>query len=73
MRSAAPATIFGHILPLDLRRFPEKRALAADAAAEFCRMKIDFPLFATKPGQRIPLAGGSTGGKARRNFTADER
>jgi hypothetical protein len=35
-------------LPLDSHRFPEKSSFDAAAAAEFCRMKIDFRFYATK-------------------------
>jgi hypothetical protein len=48
MISAARATIFGPLLRLDLQTFPGKSRSGAEAAAEFCRMKIDFRLEATK-------------------------
>jgi hypothetical protein len=48
----AQATIFGHLLPLDSRGCPEKPGADPSATAEFCRMKIDFALLATKLPRR---------------------
>jgi hypothetical protein len=50
---AAPMTIFGHFLRLDLQQSPEKRAVVAEKRAEFWRVKIDFRQNAPKLEARV--------------------
>jgi hypothetical protein len=54
----APWTVFGDFFRLESQQLPEKSNLEAGLSAEFWRVKIDFGVGATKPGQKKSLDGG---------------